>query len=58
METEELYNISISPLVTIPFATQWSPDNQISIITDKGVHVFVSYIITPFISKGKEMSNK
>ncbi|EZA57652.1 hypothetical protein DMN91_003070 [Ooceraea biroi] len=40
METEELYSINISPLVTIPFATQWSPDNQISIITERGVHIF------------------
>ncbi|XP_012535688.1 uncharacterized protein LOC105836296 [Monomorium pharaonis] len=39
METEELYNINIFPLVTSPFAIQWSPDNQISIITEKGVHV-------------------
>lgn len=42
METEEVNNISISPLVTIPFAVQWSPDNQISVITEKGVHIFVS----------------
>ncbi|KAM0735107.1 hypothetical protein ACS0PU_011220 [Formica fusca] len=40
METEELCNINISPLVTSLFAIQWSPDNQISIITDGGVHVF------------------
>ncbi|KAL6438942.1 hypothetical protein ACFW04_003766 [Cataglyphis niger] len=40
METEELCNINISPLVTSLFATQWSSDNQISIITDGGVHVF------------------
>ncbi|CAL1673295.1 unnamed protein product [Lasius platythorax] len=39
-ETEELCNISISPLVMSLFATQWSSDNQISIITNKGVHVF------------------
>lgn len=45
METEELYSINISPLVTAPFATQWSPDNQISIITDRGVHIFVSHAL-------------
>ncbi|XP_071571806.1 uncharacterized protein [Temnothorax nylanderi] len=39
METEELYSVNISPLVTSPFAIQWSPDNQISIIMEKGVHV-------------------
>lgn len=39
METEELCSVNISPFVTSPFATQWSSDNQISIITDKGVHV-------------------
>lgn len=43
METEELCSVNISPLVTSPFATQWSPDNQISIITEKGIHVLVSY---------------
>jgi len=44
METEELYSINISPLVTAPFATQWSADNQISLVTEKGVHVLVSDI--------------
>ncbi|KAL6267332.1 hypothetical protein P5V15_000407 [Pogonomyrmex californicus] len=39
METEEFCNVNISPLVTLPFATQWSPDNQISIITENGIHV-------------------
>lgn len=43
METEELCSVNISPLVTSPFATQWSSDNQISIITEKGIHVLVSY---------------
>ncbi|KYN35041.1 hypothetical protein ALC56_10639 [Trachymyrmex septentrionalis] len=39
METEELCSINISPLVANSFAIQWSPDNHISIITEKGVHV-------------------
>ncbi|KYN20265.1 PREDICTED: uncharacterized protein LOC108760668 [Trachymyrmex cornetzi] len=39
METEELCSINISPLVGNPFAIQWSSDNHISIITEKGVHV-------------------
>ncbi|KYN00857.1 PREDICTED: uncharacterized protein LOC108775552 [Cyphomyrmex costatus] len=39
METEELCSINIAPLVTSPFAIEWSPDNHISIITEKGVHV-------------------
>lgn len=51
METEELCSISISPLVTDSFAIQWSPDNQISLITDKGVHIFVSYYINLHVSK-------
>ncbi|XP_014488626.1 PREDICTED: uncharacterized protein LOC106751890 isoform X2 [Dinoponera quadriceps] len=38
-ETEELCSINICPLVTAPFAVQWSPDNQISLITEGGVHV-------------------
>ncbi|XP_020298311.1 uncharacterized protein LOC109862629 [Pseudomyrmex gracilis] len=40
LETEELCTINISPLVTTPFSLQWSPDNQISLITEKGVHIF------------------
>lgn len=40
MQAKELCNISISPLVVTPFCTQWSGDNHISIITEKGVHVF------------------
>ncbi|KAL0107472.1 hypothetical protein PUN28_014652 [Cardiocondyla obscurior] len=39
METEDLCSVNIFPLVTNPFAVQWSPDNQISIITEKGVHI-------------------
>ncbi|XP_032664802.1 uncharacterized protein LOC116841224 [Odontomachus brunneus] len=39
MNTEELCSISIFPLVTTPFAVQWSADNQISLITEKGVHI-------------------
>ncbi|XP_011140872.2 uncharacterized protein LOC105184042 [Harpegnathos saltator] len=39
MDTEEICSINIFPLVTIPFAVQWSPDNQISLITEGGVHV-------------------
>lgn len=42
METEELPSVNVSPLVTDSFAVQWSPDNQISIITERGVHIFVS----------------
>ncbi|EFN83604.1 hypothetical protein EAI_10145 [Harpegnathos saltator] len=38
MDTEEICSINIFPLVTIPFAVQWSPDNQISLITEGGVH--------------------
>jgi len=67
METEELCSINISPLVVNPFAVQWSPDNHISIITEKGVHVLVScsfiifshhkevkiFLDIVFISKGK-----
>lgn len=44
METEELCSINISPLVTTPFAIQWSPDNQISLITEGGIHILVSHV--------------
>lgn len=42
METEEIYNLSISPPILSRFAVQWSQDNHISIVTEKGVHIFVS----------------
>ncbi|XP_012263009.2 uncharacterized protein LOC105690074 [Athalia rosae] len=40
MQAKELCNISISPLVIAPFSTQWSTDNHMSLITERGVHVF------------------
>lgn len=42
MEAKELCNITVSPLVIGPFSTEWSADNHISLITERGVHVFVS----------------
>ena len=40
MEIEEIYNLSISPPILSRFAVQWSQDNHISIVTEKGVHIF------------------
>ncbi|XP_043287906.1 uncharacterized protein [Venturia canescens] len=40
MEASELYNLSISPVVTGSFVLAWSEDNHISLITHRGVHVF------------------
>lgn len=37
---EEVYNVAFAPLVTTLFTVQWTSDNQISIITERGVHVF------------------
>lgn len=39
---EEVYNITFSPLVTTLFSVQWTSNNCICIITEKGIHVFVS----------------
>ncbi|KAK0158112.1 hypothetical protein PV328_009157 [Microctonus aethiopoides] len=40
METDEIYNISVHELVTANFSVDWSLDNQISLITPRGVHIF------------------
>ncbi|XP_035728628.1 uncharacterized protein LOC118444447 isoform X2 [Vespa mandarinia] len=37
---EEVYNITFSPLVTTLFAVQWTSNNGICVITEKGIHVF------------------
>ncbi|XP_047365203.1 uncharacterized protein LOC124955181 isoform X1 [Vespa velutina] len=37
---EEVYNITFSPLVTTLFAVQWTSNNSICVITEKGIHVF------------------
>lgn len=41
---EEIYNLTIFPLVTSKFSVQWSIDNHISILTERGIHIFVSLI--------------
>lgn len=43
MEASELYNFSISPVVTGSFVIERSQDNHVSLITHRGVHVFVSF---------------
>ncbi|XP_011310175.1 uncharacterized protein [Fopius arisanus] len=40
MEAQEVYNIPITELVTAPFSIEWSEDNQISLLTERGVHIF------------------
>ena len=40
MEWEEIYSLTISPPIISKFAVQWSEDNHISIITEKGIHIF------------------
>ncbi|XP_043676674.1 uncharacterized protein LOC122633158 [Vespula pensylvanica] len=37
---EEVYNITFSPLVTTLFAVQWTSNNCICVITERGIHVF------------------
>ncbi|XP_031833046.1 uncharacterized protein LOC116427171 isoform X2 [Nomia melanderi] len=40
METEEVYSLTITPPIISRFAVQWSEDNHISILNEKGIHVF------------------
>lgn len=42
METVDVCSVNVSELVTSSFCANWSEDNNLSIITEKGVHVFVS----------------
>lgn len=42
MEALEVCNLGIPDLVTSIFSADWSDDNNLSIITDRGVHIFVS----------------
>ncbi|XP_015434141.1 PREDICTED: uncharacterized protein LOC107189957 [Dufourea novaeangliae] len=46
METEEVYSLAISPPIVSRFAVQWSDDNHISVLTEKGIHTF-EFIPTP-----------
>ncbi|KAF7992256.1 hypothetical protein HCN44_001581 [Aphidius gifuensis] len=40
METVDVCSVNVSELVTSSFCANWSEDNNLSIITEKGVHVF------------------
>ncbi|XP_017875456.1 uncharacterized protein LOC108622234 [Ceratina calcarata] len=39
MEVEEIYNLTISPLIASRFAIQWSEDDHISVLTERGAHI-------------------
>ena len=45
MELKEIQSFLLTPAVSIPFAVSWSEDNKISVVTEKGVYIVVSYII-------------
>ena len=51
MEGKELYSCSLSSIVINPFAVQWSQDNHLSIITEKGIHIFVSFKVSIILFK-------
>ncbi|KOC67244.1 hypothetical protein WH47_00114 [Habropoda laboriosa] len=51
METEEIYSLTISPPIISKFAVEWSEDNHISILTEKGIHIF-EFIPSPMSPYG------
>jgi hypothetical protein len=42
MELEEIHSLALSPAVATSFASMWSDDDKISVITEKGLYVMVS----------------
>lgn len=42
MELEEIHSLALSPAVATSFASMWSDDDKISVITEKGLYVVVS----------------
>lgn len=42
MEMKEIFNVKVSNLVNLPFSLKWSIDNNISLINEDGIHIFVS----------------
>jgi hypothetical protein len=42
MELEEIHSLAVSPAVATSFASMWSDDDKISVITEKGLYVMVS----------------
>lgn len=45
MELKEIHSLALSPAVAASFAAAWSDDDKISVITEKGLYILVSYLI-------------
>ena len=45
MELKEVQSLALSPAVAAPFAAALSDDNKIPVITEKGLHILISYLI-------------
>ncbi|XP_046992533.1 T-cell immunomodulatory protein isoform X3 [Schistocerca americana] len=45
MELKEINTIAFAPGVTSHFAVSWSEDNKMSLVTSKGIHIFVLMLI-------------
>jgi hypothetical protein len=45
MELKEIHSLAVSPAVAASFAAAWSDDDKVSVITEKGVYILVSYLI-------------
>jgi len=45
MEVKEIHSLALAPAVAASFTAAWSDDDKISVITEKGLYILVSYLI-------------
>jgi hypothetical protein len=46
MELKEIHSVALSPAIATSFSSLWSDDDKISVITEKGLYVMVSNLLS------------